>query len=209
MDNKIDVEKLPADSREWTEEEYRAFLADVQEEFPPAAEFKPQGMGVGFHQARLAAGMSRYAVAKAAGIPDPRTVKQIEAGHDVKLSSLEAVAKVLGLKLQVVAALALATTVHSDCLSPRYSAQGHWDRFGTVELSPRHSSQARKGQEKDVWYNEGRASQPDTQLRAISEKCHFFDFRRSGLLPRTYACYHLSKSGPSLLAMHSFTELRP
>jgi len=43
-------------------------------------------------------------VAKQAGIPNPNTVKDIEFGRDAKLSSIEAVAKALGLKLEVVTA---------------------------------------------------------------------------------------------------------
>ena len=96
---------MTGDPRNWTKEEYDAVIEAAQREFPPskAPKFKPKGIGVEYYNARRAAGLTYYAVAKAAGIPDPRTVKQIEAGHDVKLSSLEAVAKVLGLKVTVVA----------------------------------------------------------------------------------------------------------
>jgi len=102
----IDPKNVTGDPRNWTKEEYDAVVAAAQRDFPPskAPKFKPKGLGVDFYNARRAAGLTYYAVAKAAGIPDPRTVKQIEAGNDVKLSSLEAVAKVLGLKLKVVAA---------------------------------------------------------------------------------------------------------
>ncbi len=46
--------------------------------------------------------MSWYAVAKLAGIPNPSTVRDLEFGRDTKLSSVEAVAQALGLKLELV-----------------------------------------------------------------------------------------------------------
>ena len=39
-----------------------------------------------------------------AGIPNPSTVRDIEYGRDTKLSSLQAVAKALGLRLELVEA---------------------------------------------------------------------------------------------------------
>jgi len=41
-------------------------------------------------------------VAKRAGIPNPSTVRDIEYGRDTKLSSLQAVAGALGLRLELV-----------------------------------------------------------------------------------------------------------
>ena len=41
-------------------------------------------------------------VAKRAGIPNSNTVKDVEYGRDAKLSNIEAIAKVLGLKLELV-----------------------------------------------------------------------------------------------------------
>ncbi len=78
----------------------------VMEEFPPRAHTPAPavGFGIDIRRAREAKGMTWYAVAKAAGIPDSRTVRDIELGHDVKLSSLEAVATALGLRLKIVAA---------------------------------------------------------------------------------------------------------
>ncbi len=77
----------------------------VMKEFPPkknrTRQHVPKGIGIAIFEARTEQGLTWYAVAKKAGIPNSRTVREIEAGHDVKLSSLEAVAKVLGLKLEV------------------------------------------------------------------------------------------------------------
>jgi len=41
-------------------------------------------------------------VAKEAGIPNPSTVRDIEYGRDTKLSSVQAVAQALGLRLELV-----------------------------------------------------------------------------------------------------------
>ena len=46
--------------------------------------------------------MTWYAVAKLAGIPNPNTVRDIEYGRDAQLSNVQAVAKVLGLRLELV-----------------------------------------------------------------------------------------------------------
>jgi hypothetical protein len=43
-----------------------------------------------------------YALAKAAGIPNQATIRDIEQGKDVKLSNLQAVAAVLGLRIDLV-----------------------------------------------------------------------------------------------------------
>ena len=47
-----------------------------------------------------------YALAKAAGIPNQATIRDIEQGKDVKFSNLQAVAKALGLELELVAKVA-------------------------------------------------------------------------------------------------------
>ena len=59
-------------------------------------------MGAQIRAARESQGLSWYAVAKLAGIPNPSTVRDLEYGRDTKLSSVEAVAQALGLKLEVV-----------------------------------------------------------------------------------------------------------
>ena len=55
-----------------------------------------------------------YAVAKAAGIPNPATVRNIEYGRDTKLSSIEAIATALGLKLDLVEAERNDSRVHAE-----------------------------------------------------------------------------------------------
>ena len=75
----------------------------VKKEFPPKSPQRKSAVGIGviFRKAREAQGLTWYAVAQAAGIPNSGTVRAIEEGQDAKLSSLEAIAKVLGLKLEV------------------------------------------------------------------------------------------------------------
>ena len=53
-------------------------------------------------QAREARGLTWYALAKAAGIPNQATIRDIEQGKDVKFSNLQAVAAALGLRLELV-----------------------------------------------------------------------------------------------------------
>lgn len=80
----------------------------VRQEFPPrqSPRLKPAVSGVGerIRQAREAQGLTWYAVAKRAGIPNPSTVRDIEYGRDTKLSSVEAVAEALGLAIELVEA---------------------------------------------------------------------------------------------------------
>jgi ribosome-binding protein aMBF1 (putative translation factor) len=78
----------------------------VQQEFPPRdpPRLRPQTQGIAarIHSAREAQGLTWYAVAKRAGIPNPSTVRDIEFGRDTKLSSVQAVAEALGLRLELV-----------------------------------------------------------------------------------------------------------
>ncbi len=80
----------------------------VTQEFPPATQKKHRpvrsGIASELRKARKAQGLTYYAVAKLAGIPNSNTVKDIEYGRDAKLSNIEAIAKALGLKLQVLPA---------------------------------------------------------------------------------------------------------
>lgn len=62
----------------------------------------PPGIPSRIRAAREARGLTWYAVAKAAGIPNSGTIRDIEQGRDVRLSSLRAVAEVLGLQLDLV-----------------------------------------------------------------------------------------------------------
>jgi DNA-binding XRE family transcriptional regulator len=91
-------------------EEERARHAQIREaalvDFPPKPGIgrkpSPPGIPTTIRKAREARGLTWYALAKAAGIPNQATIRDIEQGKDVKLSNLHAVAKVLGLKLDLV-----------------------------------------------------------------------------------------------------------
>ena len=78
----------------------------VTEEFPPAKKKRHlparTGIAAALRKARKAQGLTYYAVAKQAGIPNSNTVKDVEYGRDAKLSNIEAIAKVLRLKLELV-----------------------------------------------------------------------------------------------------------
>jgi Helix-turn-helix len=78
----------------------------VRREFPPRQPPRLQpaveGIAAQIRAARLSQGLTWYAVAKRAGIPNPSTVRDIEYGRDTKLSSVQAVAEALGLRLELV-----------------------------------------------------------------------------------------------------------
>jgi ribosome-binding protein aMBF1 (putative translation factor) len=78
----------------------------VQEEFPPRdpprLQLPKEGIAERIRAARETQGLTWYAVAKRAGIPNPSTVRDIEYGRDTKLSSVQAVAQALGLRLELV-----------------------------------------------------------------------------------------------------------
>lgn len=78
----------------------------VKKEFPPRDPpcLKPAGEGIAarIRAAREAQGLTWYAVAKRAGIPNPSTVRDMEYGRDTKISSVQAVARSLGLRLELV-----------------------------------------------------------------------------------------------------------
>ncbi len=101
--------KLKHINRRLTDEE-RARHAEIRaaavKDFPPKPRAgrrpSPPGIPTKFRQAREARGLTWYALAKASGIPNQATIRDIELGKDVKLSNLLAVAKALGLKLEVV-----------------------------------------------------------------------------------------------------------
>ena len=75
------------------------------EEFPPVQrprKSSPPGIPSQIRTAREARGLTWYALAKQAGIPNSNTIRDIEQGDDVKLSNLQAVAEVLGLTVELV-----------------------------------------------------------------------------------------------------------
>ena len=78
----------------------------VTHEFPPSPgagrRGSPPGIPAQIRCAREAKGLTWYAVAKLAGIPNSNTVRDIEYGRDAQLSNVQAVAKALGLRLELV-----------------------------------------------------------------------------------------------------------
>lgn len=95
-------------SRKFSDEEkrkYQKIREQVMEEFPPvkrSSKPSPPGIPSQIREAREARGLTWYALAKQAGIPNSNTVRDIEQGRDVKLTNLQAVAKVLGLSVELV-----------------------------------------------------------------------------------------------------------
>jgi DNA-binding XRE family transcriptional regulator len=95
------------DNRRLTGEE-RARHARIREaamkEFPPRSRriASPSGIPSQIRLARESRGLTWYALAKLAGIPNQGTLRDIEQGKDTKLSNLQAVATALGLKLELV-----------------------------------------------------------------------------------------------------------
>jgi DNA-binding XRE family transcriptional regulator len=101
--------KLKHVNRRLTDEE-RARHARIRDaalqDFPPKAGTgpspSPPGIPTQIRQAREARGLTWYALAKAAGIPNQATIRDIERGRDVTLSVLQSVANALGLRLELV-----------------------------------------------------------------------------------------------------------
>ncbi|MCG8585264.1 MAG: helix-turn-helix domain-containing protein [Pirellulales bacterium] len=85
-------------------ERHAKIREQVKQEFPPAKKRRlpvRTGIAAALRAARKEQGLTYYAVAKKAGIPNPNTVKDVEYGRDAKLSSIEAIASSLGLKLEL------------------------------------------------------------------------------------------------------------
>src|SRR5947208_14788355 len=78
----------------------------VVQEFPPVEGAgrpeSPPGIPARIRQAREARGLTCYSLAKLAGIPNANTVRDIEHGRDAQLSTVQAVAHALGLRLEVM-----------------------------------------------------------------------------------------------------------
>jgi DNA-binding transcriptional regulator YiaG len=78
----------------------------VMEEFPPAQgggrQESPTGIPAQIRQAREAQGLTWYALAKRAGVQSANTVRAIEYGQDAPIGAVQAVAKALGLRLELV-----------------------------------------------------------------------------------------------------------
>jgi hypothetical protein len=82
--------------------------AGAKRDYPPKSPSRlaPVAMGVAarLRDAREVQGLTWYALAKLANIPNPATIRDIECGRDAKLSNIEAVAAALGLRLELVEA---------------------------------------------------------------------------------------------------------
>jgi DNA-binding XRE family transcriptional regulator len=94
-----------------TEEErkrHAAIRPMIEKEFPPAEgagrPASPPGIPAQIRQARESRGLTWYALAKLAGIPNANTVRDIEYGRDAQLSTVQAVARALGLSLELTEA---------------------------------------------------------------------------------------------------------
>lgn len=99
--------KLKHDNRRLTDEErarHARMRTAVMKEFPPKRTKvpSPPGIPTQIRRAREARGLTWYALAKLAGIPNQGTLRDIEQGKDTKLSNLQAVAAALGLRLELV-----------------------------------------------------------------------------------------------------------
>jgi ribosome-binding protein aMBF1 (putative translation factor) len=95
--------RLTAEERKRHAETREAAYRD----FPPkkrAPTPSAPGLPAAIRAAREAQGLTWYALAQKAGIPNQTTIRDIEIGRDVKLSNLEAVVKALGMQLALTPA---------------------------------------------------------------------------------------------------------
>jgi DNA-binding XRE family transcriptional regulator len=87
-------------------ERHATIRQTIVQEFPPAEGVgrpeSPPGIPSQIRQAREARGLTWYALAKLAGIPNANTVRDIEYGRDAQLSTVQAVARALGLRLELM-----------------------------------------------------------------------------------------------------------
>lgn len=88
------------------ERRHQAIREKVAKEFPSAQNAGPKpsppGIPSQIRAAREARGWTWFAAAKAAGIASSNIVRDIEYGRDATLASVQALAKALGLKLELV-----------------------------------------------------------------------------------------------------------
>jgi ribosome-binding protein aMBF1 (putative translation factor) len=102
------VSREKDDSDTFSDEEkrqYQKIREQVMDEFPPVKQSRkpsPPGIPSQIRAAREARGLTWYALAKQAGIPNSNTIRDIEEGRDVKLTNLQAIAKALGLSVELV-----------------------------------------------------------------------------------------------------------
>lgn len=84
---------------------HAAIRESAYRDFPPKAKGKkpsPPGIPSQIRRARESQGLTWYALAKRAAIPNQGAIRDIELGKDTKLSNLLAVAAALGLRLELV-----------------------------------------------------------------------------------------------------------
>ena len=100
--------KLKQVQRRLTDDErgrHAQVRAAAKKDFPPKKNVRRKrsspGIPTQIRAAREAQGLTWYALAKLSGIPNQATIRDIEQGKDVKLSNLQAVARSLGLKLEL------------------------------------------------------------------------------------------------------------
>lgn len=96
---------MPQRKRTKAEKERHAEARKLaKKDFPPASSPKlcpvKSGVGADIRAAREAQGLTWYALAKRAGIPNPATIRDIEYGRDAKLSNVTRIVDALGLSLQ-------------------------------------------------------------------------------------------------------------
>jgi ribosome-binding protein aMBF1 (putative translation factor) len=87
--------KRHATIRQAVMQEFQAAEAAARPESPP-------GIPTQIRRARKAQGLTWYGLAKRAGIPNANTVRDVEYGRDAQLSTVQALAKALGLRLELV-----------------------------------------------------------------------------------------------------------
>src|SRR5437762_6031470 len=86
-------------------ERHAKIIEGAYKDFPPKKlrqDPAPPGLPAAIRAAREAQGLTWYALAQRAGVPNQGTIRDIELGKDVKLSNLRAVANALGLELELV-----------------------------------------------------------------------------------------------------------
>jgi ribosome-binding protein aMBF1 (putative translation factor) len=101
--------KLQRVERRLTDEERRRHAqirAGAAQDFPSKSPRRAPATGIPavIRATREAQGLTWYALAQKAGIPNQATIRDIEQGTDVKLSNLQSVAHALGLEIELVPA---------------------------------------------------------------------------------------------------------
>jgi ribosome-binding protein aMBF1 (putative translation factor) len=79
---------------------------EVEKEFPPSADairrVSPAGVPSQIRVAREEKGLSWHALAQLAGVASSNTIRDIEYGEDVPFSDVQAVAKALGMRVELI-----------------------------------------------------------------------------------------------------------